>query len=178
MTGVTYRMVEPHHRRGPIWRVDAEQAGSGHFLDVGSHALDLLDYYLGPIEDVVGTAANVASPYAVEDTIALTFCAPGGARGAMSWNFSGGTSDDTMKITGTDGEIAFPMFVRATLVGALVLAAKRTGEAYDPEEHGLLADLAQRAGLALDALQTVAIRRELEALVPRNRRGGRGVIAN
>ena len=110
VTGVTYRMVEPHHRRGPIWRVDAEQAGSGHFLDVGSHALDLLDYYLGPIEDVVGTAANVASPYAVEDTLALTFCAPGGARGAMSWNFSGGTSDDTMKITGTDGEIAFPMF--------------------------------------------------------------------
>jgi hypothetical protein len=62
-------------------------------------------------------------------------------------------------------EVAFPMFVRATLVGALVLAAKRTGEAYDPEETALLADLAGRVGLALDALQTAAIRRELESLL-------------
>ena len=62
-------------------------------------------------------------------------------------------------------EIAFPMFVRGALAGALVLAAKRTGEAYDPEETALLADVAQRAGIALDALQTVALRRELEELV-------------
>jgi hypothetical protein len=64
-----------------------------------------------------------------------------------------------------DVEIAFPMFVRATLVGALVLAAKRSGEAYDPEEKALLADLAGRVGLALDALQTAAMRRELETLL-------------
>jgi hypothetical protein len=62
-------------------------------------------------------------------------------------------------------EIAFPMFVRSTLVGALVLAAKRTGETYDPEEIALLTDLAQRVGLALDALQTIALRRELDALL-------------
>ncbi len=62
-------------------------------------------------------------------------------------------------------EIAFPMFVRATLVGALVLTEKRTGEAYDPEECALLTELAQRVGLALDALQTLAMRRELEALI-------------
>jgi hypothetical protein len=64
-----------------------------------------------------------------------------------------------------DAEIGFPMFVRATLVGALVLGAKRTGEAYDPEEVALLADLAHRAGMALDALQTIVMRRELEALI-------------
>jgi GAF domain-containing protein len=64
-----------------------------------------------------------------------------------------------------DAEIAFPMFVRATLVGALVLGAKRTGETYDPEEVALLAELAQRVGMALDALQTVVMRRELEALM-------------
>jgi hypothetical protein len=64
-----------------------------------------------------------------------------------------------------DAEIAFPMFVRATLVGALILAAKRTGETYDPEETTLLTDLAGRVGLALDALQTAAMRRELESLL-------------
>jgi hypothetical protein len=63
-----------------------------------------------------------------------------------------------------EADIAFPLFVRGTLVGALVLAAKRSGETYDPEETALLADLAQRVALALDALQTIALRRELEAL--------------
>jgi GAF domain-containing protein len=62
-----------------------------------------------------------------------------------------------------DAEIAFPMFVRGTLVGALVLAPKRSGEAYDPEETTLITDLVQRVGLALDALQTLALRRELAA---------------
>ena len=67
--------------------------------------------------------------------------------------------------SGVNAEIAYPMFVRATLVGALVLGAKRSGEAYDPEENALLAELAQRVGLALDALQTLAMRRELESLM-------------
>jgi len=69
--------------------------------------------------------------------------------------------------SGVDLEIAYPMFVRGTLVGALALAAKRSGEAYDPEESALLAGLAQRVGTALDALQTLAMRRELEALMAR-----------
>jgi hypothetical protein len=67
--------------------------------------------------------------------------------------------------SGLDAEIAFPAFVRGTLVAVLVLAPKRTGETYDPEEIALLAELAQRVGLALDALQTIAMRRELDALM-------------
>jgi hypothetical protein len=71
-----------------------------------------------------------------------------------------------LRDTGTalHGEYAFPMVVRGTLTGALIVAAKRTGETYDPVERDLLAEIAERAGIALDALQTVAIRRELEEL--------------
>jgi predicted dehydrogenase len=110
VTGVTYRLVEPHHKKGAIWRIDPTLAGAGHFLDVGSHALDLLDFLLGPLEDVSGRASNVASAYAVEDNVALTFRAKGGVIGSMSWNFAGEAHDDTMVITGTKGEILFPMF--------------------------------------------------------------------
>jgi GAF domain-containing protein len=58
------------------------------------------------------------------------------------------------------------MFVRGSLAGALILAPKRSGEAYDPEERALLTEIAQRVGLALDALQTLALRRELELRAP------------
>jgi predicted dehydrogenase len=109
LTGITYRLAEPHHRKGGMWRTDAAIAGAGHFLDVGSHALDLLDYLLGPLADVAGSAANLASDYGAEDNVALTFRA-GGAQGAMSWNFASTVSDDTMVLSGTDGQVTFPMF--------------------------------------------------------------------
>jgi 1,5-anhydro-D-fructose reductase (1,5-anhydro-D-mannitol-forming) len=109
LTGVTYRLAEPHHRKGGMWRTDAVLAGAGHFLDVGSHALDLLDYLLGPLAEVAGTAANLASDYEVEDNVALTFRAAG-VPGSMSWNFASTVSDDTMRFSGTAGEITFSMF--------------------------------------------------------------------
>jgi len=110
VTGVSYRLAEPHHRRGEQWRTDVPVAGAGHFLDVGSHALDLLDYLLGPLTDISGTAANVASAYAAEDTVALSFRTAGGAPGSMACNFASSIRDDTMRITGTDGEVTFPVY--------------------------------------------------------------------
>jgi predicted dehydrogenase len=112
LTGFTYRLAQPQHLKGPMWRTDCAEAGAGHFLDVGSHALDILDFILGPLEDVSGAASNVASDYDVEDCAALTARA-GGALGSMSWNFAGAVRDDTMRLTGTLGEITFPMFTSA-----------------------------------------------------------------
>jgi 1,5-anhydro-D-fructose reductase (1,5-anhydro-D-mannitol-forming) len=109
LTGFTYRMAYPQHRKGNIWRTDAALAGAGHFLDVGSHALDILDFLLGPLREVRGAAANAASAYAVEDSVALT-CRAAGALGSMSWDFASEVRDDTMRLTGTEGEITFPMF--------------------------------------------------------------------
>jgi predicted dehydrogenase len=110
LTGVSYRMAAPQHRKGEQWRIDVKRAGGGHFLDVGSHALDLLDYFLGPLTDVVGKASNVASAYAVEDSVVLNFRTSGGVLGSAAWNFASVASDDTMRLTGTEGEISFPMF--------------------------------------------------------------------
>jgi predicted dehydrogenase len=112
LTGFTYRLAYPQHLKGNIWRTDAALAGAGHFLDVGSHALDILDFLLGPLEDVRGVAANVASAYDAEDNVALT-CRAGGAMGSMSWDFASAVRDDTMRLTGTEGEITFPMFTSA-----------------------------------------------------------------
>jgi 1,5-anhydro-D-fructose reductase (1,5-anhydro-D-mannitol-forming) len=112
LTGFTYRLAQPQHVKGRIWRTDAAEAGAGHFLDVGSHALDILDFLLGPLQDVSGAASSVASDYDVEDCVALTARAAG-ALGSMSWNFAGEVRDDTMRLTGTLGEITFPMFTSA-----------------------------------------------------------------
>lgn len=109
VTGVTWRLSEAHHRRTQAWRVDAGTAGGGHFLDVGSHGLDLIDYLLGPLESVAGTAANLASPYAVEDCVHVAFTA-GGVPGSVACLFASDAVEDRFQVVGTEGELLFPIF--------------------------------------------------------------------
>ena len=114
ITAVSYRYSHPvrGHKRGKSlpWRLLAERAGAGFFLDLGSHTLDMLDFIFGPLEDVVGTAANVASDYAVEDRVELQFRLKSGALGAASWNFASATHVDRITISGTDAELALSTF--------------------------------------------------------------------
>jgi predicted dehydrogenase len=92
------------------WRLQAEHAGGGLFLDLASHSLDILDFFLGPLQDVEGRAANLASPHDVEDRVVVQFRTAGGALGTGSWNFASRVSEDLIAITGTDGEVRLSTF--------------------------------------------------------------------
>ncbi len=120
VTGVSYRLTGPNHlelaaraRDGePLpWRVRAEHAGAGLFLDLGCHTLDILDFIVGPLEDVHGSAANLATPSLdVEDAVAMSFRTPGGAPGTAQWSFASAQRDDTIVVTGTRGEVRLSTF--------------------------------------------------------------------
>ncbi len=114
VTNVTYRFATPAHRDMDAnhlpWRVMAEQAGGGLFLDLGCHTLDILDFLLGPLQDVRGSAANLASPYAVEDNVAMLFRTTGGASGTAQWNFAAHVREDVIEISGTNGRVTLSTF--------------------------------------------------------------------
>jgi predicted dehydrogenase len=118
VAGVAYRYGAPEHRgidpaRLP-WRVVAEHSGGGIFVDMGSHVLDLLDFFLGPLVQVSGTAANLASPYDVEDTVAMSFSTTSGAvPGTAHFSFASDAKADRIEIVGTDGHVAVPTFAEA-----------------------------------------------------------------
>ncbi len=61
------------------------------------------------------------------------------------------------------GEYAFPMTSRGVLVGVLVCGAKRSGDAYAPDERETLAKLAHEVGVALSIL--AAGRADVEAAI-------------
>ncbi len=114
LTGLTYRLAWSMPSNADpaknAWRVSAENAGGGLLLDVGSHLLDFLDFCIGPLEDVHGRAARLASTADVEDAVAMTFRTAQGVPGAASWNFSSLAKDDTLEFFGTAGRISIGFF--------------------------------------------------------------------
>jgi predicted dehydrogenase len=92
------------------WRVQPEIAGGGHFVDLASHTLDLLDYMLGPIWAVQGFAGNQAGLYPAEDVVTGSFLFQSGVQGVGVWCFTAYDAHDSVEIVGERGQISFSTF--------------------------------------------------------------------
>jgi predicted dehydrogenase len=114
LTGLTYRFASPSHQRTEAanlpWRLVAAESGGGLFMDLGSHTLDILDFLVGPLQEVSGCAANLGGLYDVEDAVAMHFRSTCGGLGTASWNFASGIREDVIEITGTLGRLTMSCF--------------------------------------------------------------------
>jgi 1,5-anhydro-D-fructose reductase (1,5-anhydro-D-mannitol-forming) len=116
---VTVSLYRPHLPPPPgttDWRVDPTLSGGGHFVDLGSHTLDLLDYALGPICAARGLATNQAKHYPAEDIVAAAFEFESGVEGTGLWWFTSPTAVDRTEILGTHGRVAFASFAEAPVL--------------------------------------------------------------
>ena len=114
ITSVSYRFLSPRDEKLSAdnlpWRLRAADAGAGLFYDLGSHLLDIFDYLFGPLADVGGVAANVATPQiAVEDSVSMSFRAMG-APSVASWNFAATERSDLIEIWGDKAKLSFSCF--------------------------------------------------------------------
>ena len=92
------------------WRVDPEISGGGHFVDLGSHILDLLDWLLGPVTHSAGVAANRGGRYRAEDLVTGVFSFRSGVEGVGVWNYDSFQYQDHVEIVGTAGALGFSSF--------------------------------------------------------------------
>ncbi len=92
------------------WRLDAAQSGGGLFLDLASHAFDLFDFLLGPIQHIVGHAANHARRAAVEDTVVAAFTFESGVVGTASYQFAASVYEDRLEVVGDRGQVTCSLF--------------------------------------------------------------------
>ena len=98
------------------WRFDPAIAGAGLLFDLGSHCVDLLDFFLGPITSVAGFPINTAAAYDAEDVTAAAFTFGSRVVATGIWNFNAGAAADTMTFTGTDGLLETPIFTDADVI--------------------------------------------------------------
>lgn len=92
------------------WRLDAATAGGGLFVDLASHTLDIMDFLLGPIRSVQGSAGNQAGLYEVEDIVTGSFVFESGVQATGAWCFSAFDHCDRNEIVGSKGKLVFSTF--------------------------------------------------------------------
>lgn len=111
---VNMQLYEPPEAKGKNsgnnWRVDPETAGCGYFCDLGSHMIDLIQYFAGPIKNAKGISSNQGGEYRAEDTVSAAFLFENGAQGTGSWCFSSSGDIDRTEIIGSRGSIVYSNF--------------------------------------------------------------------
>jgi len=75
------------HEARKSWR-SRKTEGGGCLYDFASHSVDLVNYLIGPPDEVVGTVFNSIYSDAVEDAISSTFLYSNGTRGNLLANWS------------------------------------------------------------------------------------------
>ncbi|MEA2077497.1 MAG: Gfo/Idh/MocA family oxidoreductase [Candidatus Marinimicrobia bacterium] len=139
------KSVQIHFNRSPqsdeikypekIWRLQPKISGGGHFHDLASHQLDLMDFLFGPIIDVKGKAENIAGLYQVADTVKADFVFQNGIVGSGTWDFVSSEPDvkDEITIFGSEGELNFSTFAHARIEGVSVSMGQISEEMILPQ---------------------------------------------
>jgi predicted dehydrogenase len=109
IAAVDYRLAAPNHRRTAGWRIAAEEAGGGHFLDMGSHVVDLIEFLFSPLEDIGGFAERSGPTGEVEDRVTMSFRV-GAVPGQGLWDFASDDAADVLTVTGALGTLRFSVF--------------------------------------------------------------------
>jgi 1,5-anhydro-D-fructose reductase (1,5-anhydro-D-mannitol-forming) len=125
----------PSADRARSWRFDPSIAGGGLFFDMGSHCVDMIDFLVGPLQDVNGVALRTGNAYPVEDLVSASFRAGPNVAGTGVWNFNADRTADSVRLIGTAGTITFALFADDDIVVATGGAERRFESRNPPHVH-------------------------------------------
>ena len=126
---------EADKQNGGSWRVRPEISGGGLILDVGSHALDLLDWYFGPIKEAQGFTENQSKTYAAEDIVSGSWKHENNVMGSCILCFNTFKDEDKTIICGSKGELSYSVFANEEPILIRTKEGEQTIEVDKPPQH-------------------------------------------
>jgi predicted dehydrogenase len=89
------------------WNSDPTISGGGVLIDNGTHSVDIVRYFLGPVAEVMAVEAKRVQQLAVEDTATMLLRTPDGVLGTvdLSWSIDKAT-DAYLTLYGSQGTIS------------------------------------------------------------------------
>ena len=89
------------------WNADPAIAGGGVLIDNGTHSVDIVRYFLGPIAEVMAVEGKRVQHLAVEDTASMLLRTPDGVLGTVDLSWSVDRVTDTyLTLYGSEGTIS------------------------------------------------------------------------
>ena len=108
-TPLSHPVAPVKKRTKTPWRFIKNFSGGGNFVDMGTHAIDMIDYLLGAIKNVKAYKSNQQGLYKVEDTMIVNFSLENGIIGQGTWCSVASENEDKFEIYGSKGSISFSM---------------------------------------------------------------------
>jgi 1,5-anhydro-D-fructose reductase (1,5-anhydro-D-mannitol-forming) len=123
LLSVRYHFSSGHQVAGTPegWRYQPEISGGGLLWDLGSHALDLFDWWFGPLGSVQGHALKRSETSPVEELVAMTAVSGTGVSFAGDWSFISQNDRDRFELefehARVTGSVFGPMELRIEAEG-------------------------------------------------------------
>jgi predicted dehydrogenase len=89
------------------WRQEPVLGGGGAWMDMGSHCIDLLEMWLGPVARVAAFSRTLTHAYEVDDSTTVLCEFQSGAQGVVEVNFNvpDDAAQNSIEIRGTRGVV-------------------------------------------------------------------------
>jgi len=98
------------------WLIDPAMSAGGPLRDVGSHRIDLMNYFFGAPSRVSAHLSTLVHPTPVEDNATLMIEYESGARGLLDVRWHSRVERDEFRIRGTEGELDLSPLTGPSLV--------------------------------------------------------------